>query len=31
MSNTDAPQRMIVRRMRFPYPDSLKAWCMFVR
>lgn len=26
MSNADAPQRMIVRRMRFPYPDSLKAW-----
>lgn len=26
MSNADAPQHMIVRRMRFPYPDSLKAW-----
>ncbi|MBL8779857.1 MAG: metal-dependent hydrolase [Alphaproteobacteria bacterium] len=26
MSNTGAPQRMFVRRMRFPYPDSLKAW-----
>ena len=26
MSNVDAPQRMIVRRMRFPCPDSLKAW-----
>jgi hypothetical protein len=26
MPIAEAPQRMTVRRMRFPYPDSLKAW-----
>ncbi len=26
MPNQNAPQHMVVRRMRFPYPDSLKAW-----
>jgi len=26
MSDTETSARMIVRRMRFPYPDSLKAW-----